>query len=133
MAKVRDKNWLYLAASMAPLALGGIRLALIAGRGEITLATIIGEALGVLILAILANWALQLAFPRAGKPNGLAAILVSAISLGVAALMLLPLTSSQMVCVAIVAASQLLTLGYAATALKPVLAKAAKKKRNVRR
>ena len=133
MAKVRDKNWLYLAASSAPLAMGGIRLAIIAGRGEFTLAASIGETLAALILAILANWALQLAFPRAGKSNWLGATLVAGITLGVAALMMLPLTNSLIVCVALFAACHLLILGYAATALKPVLARATKKSRNVRR
>lgn len=133
MVKFPDSNWLRLSTGIVPLIVGSARLALIFGRGEGTLAAVIGETLTALLLAVLANWVFQLAFPRKGKSNWLVAMLVSTITLGVAGLLMAPQMSSLIVCVAVVATCQLLILGYAATALQPVLARAAKKKRKMRR
>jgi hypothetical protein len=134
MTKTTAQTGLHLAAVLIPLTIGAARLSMLALLSELTLVALLGEVLGVLILAILANWTVQLAWPSSGISHRLAATLCALTTIGVAVLLTPPPALSTLTCAVLVIASQFLLLFYlvldrAIAALKPAPAKVSQNNR----
>jgi hypothetical protein len=127
----RRLTWIFIVTAAAPISLGGYRLAMQAIRSELSIGSVVGETLGVLILAMLVNWIVQLVISHRERGNGFAAGVVSMITVAIAALIYLPQGSLLITGVLLAGICQLFIATYVVTALKPKFAKAVvRKKRN---
>lgn len=127
----RRAAWIFILTAAAPISLGGYRLAMQAIRSELSIGFVVGETLGILILAMLVNWIVRLVISSRESSNWFAAGVVSAMTIAIAALIYLPQGSLLITGALLAGICQLLIAAYVVTALKPKFAKAVvRKKRN---
>lgn len=129
----RRAVWIFVVTVAASVSLGGYRVVSLSLRNEFSLGALIGEALGALILAILAGWAVQLVMQGKEVKNWIAAMVVSAVALAVAGLLYLPQGTTFLQAAILAGVCQLLMAAYAVTALRPKVATALVRRNRLRK
>lgn len=124
MPSPRRAFWTQLVTVAAPVSLGGYRIAILAMRNELSLEATLGELLAMIIMAVMANWAVQLWLDRSQAKRWIIAWGVSMATLAVAGLLYLPNETGFYPIILLAGLCQLLVAAFAIAALRPKLAAA---------